>query len=83
MYEILITEVAEKTLDKLPVQTAERLIKAIYKLANQPRPSGCVKLSGSENYRIRVGDYRIIYSIQDDVLVVEVLKVGHRRDIYK
>ena len=83
MYEILIVESAEKTLDKLPLQTAERLIKAIYKLADQPRPPKCVKLSGSENYRIRVGDYRIIYSIQDDVLVVEVLKVGNRRDVYR
>ncbi len=79
MYEILITETAEKTLDKLPVSIAERLIKAIYKLADQPRPPKCVKLSGSENYRIRVGDYRIIY----DVLVVEVLKVGNCRHVYK
>ncbi|GAB3642130.1 type II toxin-antitoxin system RelE family toxin [Spirosoma arcticum] len=83
MYEILITETAEKTLDKLPVQTAERLIKAIYKLAHQPRPPKCVKLSGSENYRIRVGDYRIIYSILDDMLLIEVLKVGNRKDVYK
>ncbi len=83
MYEILITETAEKVLDKLPVQTAERLINAIYKLADQPRPPKCIKLSGSENYRIRVGDYRIIYSIQDDVLLIEVLKVGNRRDVYR
>lgn len=83
MYEIFITETAEKTLDKLPVQIAERLIKAIYKLADQPRSPKCVKLSGSESYRIRVGNYRIIYSILDDVLVVEALKVGNRRDVYK
>lgn len=83
MYEILIAEPAEKTLDKLPVAVAERLIKAIYKLADQPRPPKCVKLSGSDNYRIRVGDYRIIYSILDDVLVIEVLKIGNRREIYR
>ena len=83
MYEILISESAEKTLDKLPAQTAGRIIKAIYKLADQPRPANCVKLSGSENYRIRVGDYRVIYSIADDILTVEVLKVGNRRDVYR
>ena len=83
MYEVIITESAAKTLDKLPVQVAERLIKTIYKLADRPRPPKCVKLSGSENYRIRVGDYRIIYSVLDDVLVIEVLKVGNRKDIYK
>lgn len=83
MYEILIAEPAEKMLDKLPVAVAERLIKAIYKLADQPRPPKCVKLSGSDNYRIRVGDYRIIYSILDDVLVIEVLKIGNRREIYR
>ena len=83
MYEILITASAEKTLDKLPAQAAKRLVEAIYKLADQPRPTGCVKLFGSENYRIRVGDYRVIYSIIDATLVVEVVKVGSRKEVYK
>lgn len=83
MYEILITETAEKSLDKLPIRVAERIIKAVYKLAANPRPQGSIKLSGSENYRYRVGDYRIIYSIVDDKLIVEILKIGNRRDIYR
>lgn len=83
MYEILITTSAEKLLDKLPTKAAKRLVEAIYKLADVPRPVGCVKLSGSEHYRIRVGDYRIIYAIMDSQLVIEVLKVGNRKNIYQ
>jgi mRNA interferase RelE/StbE len=51
-------------------------------LAEDPRPPGCTKLSGREAYRVRQGDYRIVYTVEDDALVVEVVKVGHRRDLY-
>lgn len=56
---------------------------AISALAVNPRPRGCRKLSSSEQYRIRVGDYRVLYEIEDDVLRVLVVKVGHRRDVYE
>lgn len=82
-YKIVITAPAEKTLDKLPVQTAQRIVSSIYQLAANPRPPGCVKLAGSNNYRIRVGDFRIIYSIEDEILTVIVLKIGNRRDVYR
>ena len=73
---------ARAELALLPQETHKRVIKAISKLADDPRPSGCVKLKGSGLYRIRVGDYRIIYDIQDDALVILVVKVGHRGDVY-
>jgi len=56
--------------------------RAIYNLANNPRPAGCKKLKGRDSYRIRVADYRIIYEIFDDILLVDVIDLGHRKDIY-
>ena len=61
----------------------QRVVAWIAALAEEPRPPACTKLSGREAYRIRQGAYRIVYTIQDDVLVVEVVKVGHRRDVYR
>lgn len=61
----------------------QQIVSRIAKLAEDPRPPGCQKLSGQEAYRIRQGAYRIIYTIEDDRLVVSVVKVGHRRDVYK
>jgi len=57
--------------------------RAIYNLANNPRPAGCKKLKGRDSYRIRVADYRIIYEIFDDILLVDVIDMGHRKDIYE
>ena len=59
----------------------QRVVERIASLAEDPRPPGCTKLSGRESYRVRQGDYRIVYTVEDDVLVVEVVKVGHRRDV--
>jgi len=56
--------------------------RAIYNLANNPRPAGCKKLKGRDSYRIRVADYRIIYEIFDDILLVDVIDLEHRKDIY-
>ncbi|MES2377363.1 MAG: type II toxin-antitoxin system RelE/ParE family toxin [Bacteroidota bacterium] len=81
-YKITISKTAQKQLDKLADNLASRLIENIYALAKEPRPAGCKKLKGREGYRIRVGDYRIIYQIIDDVLVVNVIALGHRKDIY-
>jgi len=62
---------------------ADTLLDTIEKLAVDPRPEGCKKLKGRSGYRVRKGDYRIIYDIQDDVLIIEVVAVGHRRQIYE
>ena len=84
MYTIEIAPAAERALKKLSVDIQKRIIKALLKLEEEPRPSGVKKLSGEDDiYRILVGDYRIIYQIQDSVLVVLVVKVGHRRDVYR
>jgi len=70
-----------KALDK-PIQ--KRIAKAIDTLENNPRPFGCKKMEGLEGaYRIRAGDYRIVYRIKDEVLLVLIIKVGHRREIYR
>ncbi len=61
----------------------QRVVARIAALADDPRPPGCTKLAGREAYRVRQGSYRIVYTISDDVLVVEVVKVGNRRDVYR
>lgn len=82
-YSIFLTKKAQKQLDKLQNDVAEPIIEAISYLEVNPRPSGCKKLKGREGYRIRVGNYRVIYEIFDDKLVVDVVALGHRRDIYE
>jgi len=81
-YFINISKTAVKQLDKLPDNIASQLIKAIYDLADNPRPFGCKKLKGRNGFRVRTGDYRIIYEIVDNILLINVVAVGHRRDIY-
>lgn len=83
-YQILILPAAQRQLKKLPATTQQALITQIEHLADNPRPTNCKKLKGRQNqYRIRVGDYRIIYSVEDARLAVRVIKVGHRRDVYE
>jgi mRNA interferase RelE/StbE len=73
-----------KSLDKIPVIYLSHIKEAVNDFANNPRPFGHIKLSGFENlYRIRVSVYRIIYSIEDDILTVEVIKIDHRSSAYK
>jgi mRNA interferase RelE/StbE len=81
-YNITISKSAQKQLDKLQDDIADRIISSIYDLANDPRPNGCKKLKGREAYRIRVGNYRIIYEIFDNVLLIDIIALGHRKDIY-
>ena len=84
MYEVRVKRSAEKQLGEIPTRMADRIAKAINGLANDPRPKGVKKLQGEhELYRIRVSDYRVIYSIQDKLLVVEVIKIGQRKEIYR
>ena len=82
VYRIVVTRPAQKQLLKLPKEATDRLQMAIDNLAHDPRPSGVKKLKGSPDYRIRVGDYRVIYSIFDVVLLVEIVKVGQRGNFY-
>jgi mRNA interferase RelE/StbE len=70
-------------MERLPAEVYDRLDSAILALADEPRPAGCVKLKGREDWRIRVGDYRIVYGIDDEQRIVEVLNVAHRRDVYR
>ncbi len=83
MYDVQLSSRAEKSLEKLPDQAFDRVTEAIENLATNPRPPGCKKLKGRLGYRIRVGDYRVVYDIADDILVVLVIDVGHRREIYE
>ena len=85
MYGISINPSALKELSKLPKAVVKKTEKAISALAENPRPDGVKKLKGSDDdlYRIRVGDYRIIYAIEDEIKVIDILRIGHRKDIYR
>jgi mRNA interferase RelE/StbE len=83
-YRVEIARRAARTLAALPRREQQRVRTAIDLLADVPRPPGCVALRGEEAaYRVRVGDYRVVYEVQNDVLVVQVVRVGHRRDVYR
>lgn len=82
-YQVVLKKQVIKTLETVREPYYAEIKAAIYELANDPRPSGCKKLRGRAGYRIRIGDYRIIYDVFDDVLTVEVIAVGHRREIYE
>ncbi|MES2387698.1 MAG: type II toxin-antitoxin system RelE/ParE family toxin [Bacteroidota bacterium] len=80
--EIQYARKAEKFLDTLHDPLASRIKRAILNLALNPRPAGYIKLSGDLNYRIRVGDYRIVYQVQDKALLVLIVNIGHRSVVY-
>jgi len=83
-YRILIKPSAVKEIEAIPLKKdRRRIVERISKLAENPRPPGCEKLSGQDKYRLRQGRYRIVYSIEDQDLVVYVIKVGHRKDVYR
>lgn len=83
MYAVEMLRSAQKQLTRLPAEHQERILVAMEALADAPRPQGCSKLTGRDAWRIRVGDYRIIYEIFDDRRVVIVVVVGHRKDAYR
>lgn len=84
MYTIQYRKSVEKYLRKLDKPALQRIVEKIYTLRQDPRPHGVKKLEGEKNlYRVRQGDYRIIYEIHDNVLIVEVIKIGHRSDVYR
>lgn len=82
-YTVLIERYAQKQIMKLDKQIIPAIKSAIASLAENPRPYGYKKLKGEEAFRIRVGDYRIIYEIDDGKIIITVVSVGHRKDIYK
>jgi mRNA interferase RelE/StbE len=82
-YRIFLRRSVTKDLENIPKKDLKHIVSRIQSLAHDPRPPGCEKLSGQERYRIRQGRYRIVYSIQDDELTVWVVKVGHRREVYR
>jgi mRNA interferase RelE/StbE len=82
-YKLVIRRSAGKEIEALPPKDRRRVVTKIQGLAANPRPAGCEKLSGEEKYRLRQGDYRILYEIVDRELVVTVVKVGNRRDVYR
>ncbi len=84
MYRVLLERAVEKDLSRLASHIHIRVVAAIQTLATNPRPPGCRKLTGSKNdWRIRVGDYRIIYEIADEIRVVRINRVRHRREVYR
>ena len=82
-YEIVFRKSVAKDLDPIPKRDVQRIINAIRALAENPRPPQSLKLSGDEKYRLRCGVYRILYLIKDVRLVVCVVKIGHRKDVYR
>ena len=82
-YTVVILRRAQRELERLPVEHYERVRDAIRALADDPRPPGCVKLTGRQGWRIRAGDYRVIYEVDDMAQTVTVLHVGHRREVYR
>lgn len=82
-FEIRIKRSVVKDLLRLPKAANRRIVKRIESLADDPRPAGCEKRAGRESWRIRQGSYRIVYTIDDGRVVVEVVRVGHRKDVYR
>ena len=82
-YKVHFRESVEKDLSTIPKRDLKRILQRIKMLEDNPRPSGCEKLTGQERYRVRQGKYRIVYSIQDYELTVWIVKVGHRKNIYR
>ncbi len=82
-YQIFIQKSALKALDRIPTKMRDRISKQILTLIDNPRPSDCKKLSGREAWRIRIGDYRVIYEIHDGKLIVLVIVIGHRKEVYR
>ena len=83
-YRLLIKPSAVKDIEAIPLKRdRQRVVERISKLAEDPRPSGSEKISGQDKYRVRQGRYRILYTIEDQDLIVQVVKVGHRKDVYR
>jgi mRNA interferase RelE/StbE len=83
-YRIEVSRSAAKDLRKIDCQWIPKILMAIESLGSEPRPAGCKKLAGSDHtYRIRIGDFRVIYDVHDDTLIILVVRIRHRRDVYR
>jgi len=82
-YKVEFKKSAIKELNSLPNKEIKKIINAINQLIDNPRPINSKKLSASERYRLRVGDYRILYEIEDQILIVYIIKIAHRKDVYR
>ncbi|MBI5102522.1 MAG: type II toxin-antitoxin system RelE/ParE family toxin [Nitrospirae bacterium] len=82
-YKVYFRASVEKDFTSIPKKDLRKILHSIEALSKNPRPSGCEKLTGQERYRVRQGRYRIVYSIEDEVLTVWIVKVGHRKDVYR
>jgi len=82
-YKVSLKKSVIKILTKINEPYYSNLKDAIFNLAENPRPNGCKKLKGRDAYRIRVSDYRIIYEINDEILLIDIIELGHRKEIYK
>lgn len=82
-YSIRIKKSAEKEIIKICEADRARVVKKIMLLHSDPRPIGCEKLQGESNYRVRQGDYRVVYEVNDIEKIVRIIKVGHRREVYR
>ena len=82
-YKIFFRQSVLKDVAKIPKRELQRIMKRIAALADNPKPMGYEKISGQDRFRIRQGSYRIVYSIQDDELTIWIIKIGHRKDVYR
>lgn len=82
-YKVYFRESVEKDFTAITKKDLIKILRRIEALSKNPRPSGCEKLTGQKRYRVRQGRYRIVYSVQDKVLTVWIVKVGHRKDVYR
>ena len=82
-YRVILPRSVEKKLDKLSAANAERILNRLEQLAENPRPADCKKLAGRVGYRVRVGNYRVIYDIYDQNSQVVIITIGHRREVYR
>ena len=83
MYHVQLSKAVQRSIKRLAPTVRQRVRSTIDALAQQPRPPGAQKMAGSDRWRVRVGNYRIVYHIEDDRLIVTVVRVGHRREVYR
>jgi mRNA interferase RelE/StbE len=82
-YKIVFKRSVAKDIRRIPDKDVQRILKRIEALIEEPRPPGAEKLTGDEIYRVRQGNYRILYTIEDELITVTIVKVAHRRDVYR
>jgi mRNA interferase RelE/StbE len=82
-YRVVLSRSARKELEELPDKVVDRIIRQLDALSRLPRPEGCLKLKGSSQWRIRIGDYRVIYAINDSARLMDVVFIRHRKDVYR